>query len=196
MKARSRVAAVLGGFSILLIGCGTSMPAPGGAAFTETAPPIAPTSITHSTPVPTGVSTVTPALTAEFTPTGSSLPLVMGTTTTETAAANDWSCRVLSQSVRNGTHFGPKERFDIGWRVRNNGTATWDPSTMDFVYFSGTKMYQAPHYNLPAVVGRGETVALGAGMLAPRSSGSYATVWSLRSGKDFFCHVSLRIIVP
>ena len=84
----------------------------------------------------------------------------------------------------------------MGWKVRNNGGAAWDPSTVTFAYFSGTKMYQAERYDLPEAVNRGHTVALGASMVAPRNAGSYITVWSLRSGNDSFCRVSLRIIVP
>lgn len=103
---------------------------------------------------------------------------------------------MLSQSVRNGSHFGPRERFDVGWKVRNNSGTSWDPGTVYFAYFSGTKMYQAPRYDLPTSVSRGDTVALGASMLAPKSSGSYTTVWSLRSGSEDFCHVVLRIVVP
>jgi hypothetical protein len=105
-------------------------------------------------------------------------------------------CKVLSQSVRNGARFGARERFEVGWKVKNNGTLTWDPATFMFAYFSGTRMYQAAQYPLPSEAARGDTVALGASMMAPKSSGSYTTVWSLRSGKDYFCYVTLRIVVP
>jgi hypothetical protein len=140
-------------------------------------------------PTETAVSTPIPTRTAIITPTPTLTPFL-------SASEGELDCRVLSQSVRNGARIGARERFEMGWKVRNRGTLTWDPENVDFVYFSGTRMYQAERFNLPTAVNSGETVALGASLLAPKNSGSYATVWALRRGENRFCHVSLRIVVP
>ncbi len=109
---------------------------------------------------------------------------------------DELTCRVLSQSRTNGSHFSPKETFEIGWKVRNTGTLDWDPSSVDFAYYAGTKMYVYSPVPLPATVVAGDEIALGASMVAPRNSGSYTTVWTLRRGGNDFCHVTIRINVP
>jgi hypothetical protein len=110
-------------------------------------------------------------------------------------ADGELTCRVLSQAVRNGRKLDPKETFDMGWMVRNTGTAAWDPGTVDFRYFSGRRMHVSERTHLRTSVVPGDTVLLLADMVTPKSSGPYTTVWSLRRGEDDFCHVSLSITV-
>jgi hypothetical protein len=98
--------------------------------------------------------------------------------------------------MKNGTHINPRERFDVGWKVKNTGTATWDPGNTDFMYVGGTRMYQAEVLDLPAVVAPGDTFALSAALLAPKHPGTYMTFWALRRGENRFCRVSVEIIVP
>ncbi len=112
------------------------------------------------------------------------------------AAAGDLDCKLLSQSVRNGAHFAPTERFSIGWKVRNSGTLTWDAGSVYFAYFSGSRMDREDLYALPETVDPGNTVALSASMAAPKRPGGYTTTWALRRGDNRFCRVSLTINVP
>ncbi len=142
------------------------------ATPTQTALPVSPTPLLTDTPslTPTSASTVSPS--------------------------DELSCKLLSQSIKNGSHFSPREDFEMGWKVRNNGTSAWDPGSVDFAYFSGTRMYQFSPAHLQTSVDHGDTVALGASLVAPKNSGTYTTVWALRRGNYDFCHVSIRIIVP
>ena len=164
------------------------------------------TAAVSSTPTITATSTQTPQPTPTFTPAFTATPTFLETSTLEVPSATPTSegtstaglsCSVVSQSIRNNHHFDPKERFSIGWSVRNNGTATWDPANIDFAYFSGIKMYQYSPTPLPTTVAPHDApVALGADMVAPKNPGRYTTVWTLRQGDYDFCHVSLTIKVP
>ena len=186
---------------IFLVGCNVSTALPAGpasptlspaamtteaqqtsaAAATETAALTTPTVTLTSTEVPTR----TPTMTATITLT----PFL-------SAAPGELDCKVRSQSMKNGTHVGPRERFDVGWKVKNTGTATWDPSNTDFMYVGGTRMYQAEVLDLPTVVAPGDVIALSAALLSPKHPGTYMTVWALRRGENRFCRVSVEIIVP
>jgi hypothetical protein len=84
----------------------------------------------------------------------------------------------------------------MGWKVQNNGSTLWDQDSIVFAYYSGTKMYFYSPARLERNVDPGDSIALSASMVAPKSSGAYTTIWALRKGAFDFCHVSLRIIVP
>ena len=186
---------------IFLVGCSVSTVPPVGS----TSPTVPPESMTANaqqtsaaaatgsaaltTPTATLTSTVIPTTTPTMTATITTTPFLSG-------APGELDCKVRSQSMANGTHVNARERFDVGWKVKNIGTATWDPSNTDFVYVSGTKMYQADVLDLPTVVEPGDVIALSAALLSPKHPGTYMTVWALRRGENRFCRVSLEIIVP
>jgi hypothetical protein len=151
------------------------------AVFTQTAA-VVPTS-QPATPTPFALATVTPTPTITLTP-------FLG------AASGDLACRVLTQSVRNGVHMEPGERFDVGWKVRNTGQLGWDAGMVYFAYAGGRKMDRDDVYYLPGTVSPGNVAALSASMVAPRKAGGYTTIWSLHRGADRFCRVSLTIYVP
>jgi hypothetical protein len=151
------------------------------AVFTRTAALGSTAEAATSTPASTATVTLTPTIT---------LTPFLG------AASGDLECRVLTQSVRNGVHRSPNERFDVGWKVRNTGRLGWDAGTVYFAYSGGTKMDRDDVYYLPDTVSPGNTAALSASMVAPRRDGGYTTIWSLHRGADRFCRVSLTIYVP
>jgi hypothetical protein len=98
--------------------------------------------------------------------------------------------------VRNGAHFEPSARFDVGWKVKNTGTLAWEGGSVYFAYFGGSKMDRADVYALPESVPAGAKVALSASLVAPKRPGGYTTTWALRRGESRFCRVSLTIYVP
>jgi Ig-like domain-containing protein len=166
-----------------------------GAAQTLTAVVTTPSATPTWTPLPTHTATVTPSLTPTFvfrlgTPTSAK------TATPTGQSSGDFGCRLISQSPEDGSHFAPKTNFDATWKVKNTGTATWDSGSVDFVYFSGIKMYKNAAYDLQKSVSPGDTISLTAAMIAPKNNGNYTTVWSLQRGNDDFCHVDLKIRVP
>jgi hypothetical protein len=165
------------------------------AAATQTALLIPSTPTATLTPPPTDTSTLTPTFFFRITP-GTPIPWPTLTTPTPGPAPGELSCKVRSQSVKNGTHFNPQDTFVMGWKVTNDGTAAWDPSEVYFAYVGGTKMHLEPKIALPTVVISGDSVGLSVDMAAPKNSSAYTTIWALRRGPDTFCQVSLRIIVP
>ena len=199
--AQLRSPKLLGVLMIFLVGCNVStvLPAAPGsptpsaadsatqarqtsaAAATQTAALITPTVTPTSTQPPTSTPTMTPTIT--LTPFLGAFP-------------GDLDCKVRSQSMKNGTHVDARTRFDVGWKVKNTGTATWEPGNTDFMYVDGTRMYQAEALPLPTVVAPGDVIALSAALLSPKHPGTYMTVWALRRGENRFCRVSVEIIVP
>ncbi len=156
------------------------------------------------TSTPTAAPTATSALLA--TPTLSPTPTISVATPSETPApaptsatpstSDTLDCRVLNQAFKNGLHVGPGTHFDMGWRVQNTGTAAWDPGTVEFAPFAGTRMYAWAPPRLQQTVASGDIVLLVADLIAPKSSGKYTTVWALKQGDQFFCRVQLTINVP
>ncbi len=185
MRPRTRIAPFLCAITVLAISCNVSTlqavsPAPSQAPAPTQTPTLAPT------PTPTlllPTETLTPEGTA-------------ATPTSGAPAPGDLDCRLLSQSVKNGSHHAPRERFDMGWWVRNTGTVDWDAGSIDFVYSGGTKMYASPLSHLQSSVTADQKALLVADLLAPRQTGKYTTIWSLRRGQDYFCQVRLTIFVP
>lgn len=186
--AHRRFAMFSGALTIFLAGCNVS-----------TAPPVAPGSPTPASAATETAALITPTETATLTEVPSRTPTMTATITLTpflSASAGELDCKVRSQSMKNGTHVGPRERFDVGWKVKNTGTAAWDPGNTDFTYVDGTRMYQAEVLALPTVVEPGDAIALSAALLSPKHPGTYMTVWALRRGDNRFCRVSVEIVVP
>jgi hypothetical protein len=224
-RIQGRPALLIGILAVLVSGCeasilwpsssgaATSVPgmfetivaASAAAAQSQTATVIPPTPTPSWTPLPTHTPSLTPTLTPTFhfslgasrTPTRPPTS-VSPATATHTASESDApaGCVLLSQSPEDGSHFDPKKNFAASWKVKNTGASTWDTDSVDFVYDSGAKMHKKQLYDLPTAIPVGQYVTLNVTMLAPKSDGTYTTVWSLRRGTTYFCHVDLTIRVP
>jgi len=157
-----------------------------------------PTSATTPSPSTTPEPTLSPSpspaaspfLEPSLTPIASS---ILASQTPGEAVTLD--CTLLMQNIKNGTHFKSRDEFSITWKVRNTGTAGWDPGSVDFTYLAGTRMFQYPLVQLQGTVAPGNVTLLNADMRAPRNPGRYSTTWSLRQGDTYFCHLSLTINV-
>jgi hypothetical protein len=183
------------------------------AAQSMTAVYLTPSATATWTPLPTHTPSLTPTPTPTFlfnigslyTPTKYPTPPYYYYPTS-TSSVTDYldGCALLSQTPANGTHFDARESFAAAWKVRNTGSRTWYTDTVEFAYSSGTRMYDKQVYKLPVDIPRQEYVTLKVAMTAPRNSGTYRTVWSLRRSDvaypnpnvDYFCHVDLTIRVP
>jgi hypothetical protein len=182
------------------------------AAETMTAVYITPSATPTWTPLATSTPSLTPTPTPTFlyiignrTPTRSPTPGYYYYPTS-TLSAIDYldGCALLSQTPGDGSYFDPRESFTVAWKVRNTGSRIWYRDTVEFAYSSGTRMYDKQVYQLPVNIPRQEYVTLKVSMTAPRNSGTYRTVWSLRRGDvaypnsnvDYFCHVDLTIRGP
>ncbi len=233
MRSQYRVALLLGLASLAVSGCvisfvipsspglpravpgiiNTIVAATAGAAQTQTAQLLPPSLTPTWTPLPTHTPSLTPSPTPTFifiigggqahvnspTPSG----VIIWTNTPLPSDRLD-GCTLLSQTPADGSHFAARASFTVAWKVENTGSAVWRKNTVEFAYFSGTRMYTKQVHALPADIPRWEYVTLKVPMTAPKNAGTYHTVWSLRRGEvaypnpgtDTFCHVELTIRVP
>jgi len=154
------------------------------------APAAVPTDTQAPSAAPAPTPTITPTPFVEPT-----LALPSATPTVDLAAPDAWACKVRSQSVRNGSSFDPKERFDMAWQVKNAGMATWEPESIKATYLSGSRMQVNDVVNLRESVNTDRLTQFVVPMIAPRSSGRYTTVWALWYGANDFCHMTVTIVV-
>ena len=159
-------------------------------------PPVA------QTATPTPISSIPPQPTLALTPTIASIAASATVTLEVTVAATskgttrlELACKVLSQSVKNGTRFAAREGFDISWMVQNTGSATWEPGVVELVYAGGPKMYRYQPVQLPHSSPPGDIIGLSADMVAPRTPNVYTMIWALRRAEDYFCKMAVTIKV-
>lgn len=100
------------------------------------------------------------------------------------SAGSVQQCQVVAnlvgETVPDGTILEPGESFRKTWRLKNNGTCTWN-SAYKIVYWSGDLMGAAQEYPLPATVAPGEEVEIPLSLVAPTSNGNYSSFWKLQS---------------
>jgi hypothetical protein len=104
------------------------------------------------------------------------------------------TCSVTS--VTPTTSQNKRADFDAVWTVKNTGSVTWDMSSVDYGYLSGTKMYKHnSRYDMTQSVKPGESVKITVDMLAPNQSGLYTTSWALLQSGTNLCTLSLDVRV-
>ena len=187
------------GLTLLLIACtalSALVAAPTGTAMptlsSTTQPTHSPTPSPSPTAEPTGTSTDIPSATPEpvlsLTPTA----LFVSPSPTPTVPSR-LDCKLIWQSPGNDITYKPNKEFTAGWKVRNDGTDTWDVDSVEFTYLRGAKLYDYPVVHLKTSVAPGQEVILSVHMRAPKNLTRYTTYWSLRQGDTFFCPVMLTI---
>lgn len=93
---------------------------------------------------------------------------------------------VADVTIADGSYVAPGSTFTKTWRIRNNGTTTWN-TNYKLVFVSGTQMSSQTSVNLPYNVMPGQTVDISVQMTAPQETGSYKSSWMLMndSGTQF-----------
>lgn len=125
-----------------------------------------------------------------------STPILATATATATPTRSDLNCQIISSSPANYQVMSPGLDFDGRWTFKNTGSQTWDQSSVDFTYVSGTKFQtKFDVIDLPVTVTNGNTVELIIDMMAPLSAGNYQSTWALVQGSDRFCYVNINITV-
>ena len=220
MNGPRRIAQFLAALTILMLSCdlavtlptAPTVPAPvggvvqtiivqtAGAAASQTAALFSPTPTPSVTPPPTHTAAATPTLTPTFIfRLATSTPVTPPTSevsASETESSGNLGCTLISQSPNDGSHYSAKAKFTVTWRVKNTGADVWRANNVDFAYISGAKMYETSLYDLVNNVRVDSTLRLDVDMVAPKTSGTYTTVWALREGGNEFCQVDLKIVVP
>lgn len=87
---------------------------------------------------------------------------------------------LISETIPDGTIMQPGKTFWKTWRLKNNGTCTWN-SSYKIVYWSGDLMGGMLEYQFPDVIGPGEEVDITLFLKAPSSNGNFTSKWKLQS---------------
>lgn len=86
--------------------------------------------------------------------------------------------------------------FDAVWTIKNTSGKTWELSTIDYRYVSGTKMnHVGDRYDLNQVVKPGETVKVIVDMTAPNTAGWYTANWELVEGSTVLGSLTVTVRV-
>ena len=132
----------------------------------------------------TPLSTETgPTSAPEATATGQAVPTFAPPTAPGPVGSGD-TCQVVAnlvgETIPDGTIMQPDETFLKTWRLKNNGTCTWNTS-YKIVYWSGDLMGGLQEYPLPKVVAPGEEVEISLSLVAPTTNGNFSGFWKLQS---------------
>ena len=162
-----------------------------GAAATQTF-------VSLPTLTPTATPTRTPTEVPSLTPTFLYLlasPTIPTSTPTLELSGGPYTCRVESQSPKEGTTFASNASFEAHWHVINTGTETWDANSADFRFASGDKLHKTGVYDFSKSVATGESIDFTASMQAPADTGTYTTRWQIGLGEERFCPMVVKIVV-
>ena len=83
-------------------------------------------------------------------------------------------------TIPDGTLLAPNAPFPKAWRVRNDGTCSWDAG-YQLVFAEGSQMGGPAAVNIPAAA-PGQTIDISVNLAAPGTPGDYTGRWRLRAG--------------
>jgi len=86
---------------------------------------------------------------------------------------------VADVTIPDGTVLAPNAPFVKTWRIRNDGTCTWD-AAYQLIYASGNQMSGPAAVGIPTAA-PGQTVDISVNLVAPGTAGEYTGVWRLRA---------------
>ena len=114
----------------------------------------------------------------------------------EQVTSGSYGCTLVKQTPTDWVKMRRRQSFDVYWTVQNTGGAVWHANATKFAYVGGTKMQtREDAFRINNDVGRGKKIKLGVDMVAPKTLGTYSTLWALYSGKTSFCRVTLTVTV-
>jgi len=107
--------------------------------------------------------------------------------------------KFISETVEDGTDFDPNENFTKTWRLKNDGTCTWN-TNYKLVFVDGDQMSGPSNKNLTQSVAPGEQVDITVDLKAPGSEGTYKGFWKVADDEgQYFVHniwVEIEVINP
>ena len=109
-------------------------------------------------------------------------PLLTPSSTAPAASSNSQcaSASLKSETIVDGTIFKPGEQFTKTWEITNTSTCVWDTS-YKIVFWDGDLLGGGYVYNLPQVVGPGQTLPVSLILIAPATDGTYRSEWKLQT---------------
>jgi hypothetical protein len=136
------------------------------------------------TPVPSLQATDIPTIQETFPFT---LPVTLTALPTETQPAGTAPVSsggdradYVSETIADGTNFGPGEAFVKTWTLKNTGTTTWTPGYA-LTFLSGAQMGGPEAVALTKTVAPGETADIDVNLVSPQASGNYRGYWIMRN---------------
>lgn len=98
-------------------------------------------------------------------------------------ACTDRIAFIMDVTIPDDSEIEAGAAFTKTWRLRNDGTCTWEPS-YDLVFHHGDHMSAASAVALTGAVMPGQIVDLSIDMVAPADPGTYQGFWMLRNGEN------------
>ena len=108
------------------------------------------------------------------------LPIVQDTPVPEEVECEDQVSFVEHVTYPAGSTVDSNQSFTKTWRIRNDGTCTWD-SAYSFEFIQGDKMGGASPALLPQTVNPGGSVDVSVSLMAPGEQGTYQGDWLLKA---------------
>jgi len=169
--------------SLLLTSCGASTPAPDNQTIIQTS--VAETVAAQNTlEVPAATETPSTAAIPTKTPFQQiTLVPTLPATATSPATSSFSQCAsasLKSETIIDGTIFKPGEQFTKTWEITNTSTCAWDTS-YKIVFWDGDILGGGYVYNLPQVVGPGQTIPISLILTTPATDGTYRSEWKLQT---------------
>ncbi|MBM3179764.1 MAG: hypothetical protein FJZ86_05355 [Chloroflexi bacterium] len=164
---------------LLITACGPDTSTQGAVIQTSVAQTVAAQTTVEVANTATPSAPVIPTQTPFQLPT----PLVLLTSTvppSNTSKAECAKASLVSETIVDGTIFKPGTQFTKTWEITNTSNCVWDTS-YKIVYWSGDIMGGGYVYNLPQVVGPGQTVPISLVLIAPTADGTYRSEWKLQT---------------
>lgn len=127
---------------------------------------------------PAEATTQPPLLVPSNTVEVATLPSLPTSTFTPVVACD--KATFVSETIPDGTVFTPSAAFTKTWRVRNDGTCTWN-SSYAIVFDHGDTLGAPAVVPFPGSVAPGQEVDLAINMTAPAAPGNYASYWKFRN---------------
>ncbi len=87
---------------------------------------------------------------------------------------------LVGETIPDGTLLKPGETFLKTWRIKNNGSCTWN-SAYKIIYWDGDLMGGLAEYDFPGVTRPGEIADVSIFLKAPDTNGPYKGFWKLIS---------------
>lgn len=146
-----------------------------------------------TTPTRRATATIAPTRTAFVLPSPTPNP-VLSMPTLERPLLTG-KCEVVEQSPKDDSTIQPGTEFTTSWTLKNTGETTWDKSSADVKFKSGTRMQKAGDLiDMPSSVSVGSTVVITITMTAPTTPGYYLTAWNIVAGSNALCTFYVEIL--
>lgn len=101
-------------------------------------------------------------------------------TSSSTSKSECAKSSLVSETVVDGKIFKPGEQFIKTWEITNTSTCVWDTS-YKIVFWDGDILGGGYVYNLPQIVGPGQTVPISLVLTTPLIDGPYRSEWKLQT---------------